>query len=848
MQIYFTEKLFLLYNMLGIRNIQLTILLILSIVIIFFNLGQNSFHNGDEASHALMVKNILQTGEWLTLKIEGENVFFKPPFVIWLSTLSSLVFGLSEFSIRFPSALFGILSILFTFFIAEKLFNKKTAFLSSLILLTCLQFIYVHSTKTGEFDSAIVFFFLLSIYSVIHIEERKIFFYLAFASIAIIAMIKNIAFVMPLSVIFIYLIFSKKIRDISVTDWAISFLIFMAIALPWHISQFILHGREFIDLYFLDQMIGRRVGAGVPIAISNPFFFFKVIMKGFFPWSMVLPFAFLYNAITLYKSKRNEFILLFTWIFLVLLICSTITSKYFLSILQNWYILPIYPVLAIIIGRFLVDLVKGVLDRRIFAFSIAGLIIALSLFTPDMHYNPFEKQSFKSLMELSYNYSPINFGYLSERMTLIIPIILLCILGITAYYLLNKYNSKYKIVSKIISNVLCSYLLIISFVLILLPLRYSDNKSDFDRMSKKIWSYVEDGTILNLYGNNLPFYQDYIYLNNFECPDKITNRFIGIDDSLLFEYLSSAEKNIFFIERQHYYDLRNKIKFKKLMPYPFLEWDNYILLSLKSPSIVKEQLVINNIDALNNNNPEIRKTAALRLGILGHNIAISPLISLLDDSFSEVVSAAARALGDLRVCEAVVPLKKILSKCDEDEELYQSIMLALAYLRDKSSINFLVNNYNINPIYSLKKTKYNNPSVYFDHNKFWTIYLLLDIDPAVARSVISKNLEDFVKKLHDYGMDLTIYNRMLYQLYRLGNMVTLDILEHFLNSQDISIKKIALSLLAKPPAVITRMTQKEMNRAEYLLNEVAERENTTEVKNLANNILQKYHRNAWVSW
>ena len=183
------------------KKFHYIILVLLSIVVIFYNLGQNSFHDGDEASHALIVKEILETGDWMKLKIDGEDVFFKPPLIVWLSAISCRIFGFSEFSIRFPSALFGLLTILFTYFFAERLFDRRTALLSSLLVFSCTQFIYVHSTRTGEFDTAITFIVLLTAYFIWKSNEKKIYFYLAFACIGITAMIKSIIFVVPLGIV-----------------------------------------------------------------------------------------------------------------------------------------------------------------------------------------------------------------------------------------------------------------------------------------------------------------------------------------------------------------------------------------------------------------------------------------------------------------------------------------------------------------------------------------------------------------------------------------------------------------------------------------------------------------------
>jgi len=94
--------------------------------------------NWDEISHGYNAYSILKTGkdEW---GVRLPTIFraygdYKLPVYIYLTAVSELIFGLSAFSVRLPSILAGIITVIFTYFLVKKLFNKKAALLSSFLV------------------------------------------------------------------------------------------------------------------------------------------------------------------------------------------------------------------------------------------------------------------------------------------------------------------------------------------------------------------------------------------------------------------------------------------------------------------------------------------------------------------------------------------------------------------------------------------------------------------------------------------------------------------------------------------------------------------------------------------
>ena len=76
----------------------------------FWRLGSNPLEKWDEAIHAQVTHEMLQSGDWLELTWNHEPYFRKPPLRFWLQGVVSAAFGENEWTIRFWSATAGVLT------------------------------------------------------------------------------------------------------------------------------------------------------------------------------------------------------------------------------------------------------------------------------------------------------------------------------------------------------------------------------------------------------------------------------------------------------------------------------------------------------------------------------------------------------------------------------------------------------------------------------------------------------------------------------------------------------------------------------------------------------------------
>lgn len=94
----------------------------------------------DEAAQGYTAYSILQTGrdEWgVTLPLNPRSFGdFKPPVYTYLTIPSIAIFGLNEFAVRLPSAIFGTLAVFFTYLLAKKLTNDERVGLLAALFLT----------------------------------------------------------------------------------------------------------------------------------------------------------------------------------------------------------------------------------------------------------------------------------------------------------------------------------------------------------------------------------------------------------------------------------------------------------------------------------------------------------------------------------------------------------------------------------------------------------------------------------------------------------------------------------------------------------------------------------------
>ena len=142
-------------------KIQLIIAFAAALLFVPF-LGGLHLFDWDEINFAEAAREMIVTGDYLTVQINFLPFWEKPPLFIWLQVLSMKIFGINEFAARFPNALCGIVTPVILFSIGRKIRDNQFGLLWVLAYIgAVLPFFYF---KSGIIDPWFNLFIFLGIY------------------------------------------------------------------------------------------------------------------------------------------------------------------------------------------------------------------------------------------------------------------------------------------------------------------------------------------------------------------------------------------------------------------------------------------------------------------------------------------------------------------------------------------------------------------------------------------------------------------------------------------------------------------------------------------------------------
>ncbi|HCG77307.1 MAG: hypothetical protein COS11_06025 [bacterium (Candidatus Ratteibacteria) CG01_land_8_20_14_3_00_40_19] len=337
-------------------------------------LSKSSLWDRDETFYAEVSREMLATKNYIIPRFNEIDFLEKPPFAYWIMAGSFRLFGVGEFSARFPSALFGIGTVLLTFFLGTFLFDRRTGIFSSLILSTSLFFLI--AGKSAITDIYLLFFFTGSLLFFFLGSKRKYCYLVSYGLTGLAVLTKGpIGFLLPAAIIFLYLLFNKELRQIKDIHLPAGILLFFLVVSPWYLAIMKTTGGKFFSEFICRQHLYRFFH---PMqGHYGPFYYYiPVLIFGFFPWSVFLPAA-VWVKSEERREKSRAYFFLIIWMAAVFLFFSVSKTK------LPHYILPLFPPSCILIGKFWSKEKKPFLKLSLFFFlgiSILFFLSSVSLF------------------------------------------------------------------------------------------------------------------------------------------------------------------------------------------------------------------------------------------------------------------------------------------------------------------------------------------------------------------------------------------------------------------------------------------------------------------------------------
>jgi 4-amino-4-deoxy-L-arabinose transferase-like glycosyltransferase len=352
-------------------DLLLLMLLIGGFFLLF--LGARPLAVPSEARYAELGREIVATGDWITPRINGVEYFFKPPLFYWVQAAFIHAFGLSEFALRLPTALFALAGCLIAYATGRAVHGRPAGLAAAAIMATSLLWfglsrVILLDVPVGVFLSLAFMGFLFAVKAPAGSRARNVWLYAMYAAAAGATLTKGlIGIALPGLVIGAWIVLTwnwKLLREVKLPQ---GLALFLALTVPWHVAVGI-ENQPFWHFYFVREHWERFTST--VHGRTQPWWFFGAAMvAGFFPWTVIVVQAVARNLAALAtraEDWRDE-LFLALWFWAIFLFFSASSSKLIP------YVTPIVVPLAVFAGRYVAEaLASGARSLRWALWALTG--------------------------------------------------------------------------------------------------------------------------------------------------------------------------------------------------------------------------------------------------------------------------------------------------------------------------------------------------------------------------------------------------------------------------------------------------------------------------------------------
>ncbi|MBM3727012.1 MAG: glycosyltransferase family 39 protein [Acidobacteria bacterium] len=313
-----------------------------------------------DAVQAQIARNMLDSGDWVTARLNGVAYLEKSPLVYWLMAVSFKVFGASDWAARLPLALATVALCWITARFGAWAFGPAAGLWAGVVLSTSIGLWLF--TRILIPDALLTLAITLAMWGFLRALDPdephpRLWAAVMAACIGAGLLLKGlIAAVFPLAAALLYLAVTRQFSAWRKLHPFSGLLIALTIAAPWHVLAVLrnpphfdftprsvpgeYHG--FFWFYFLNEHVFRFLNMRHPRDYNTvprlAFWLFHLLWL--FPWSAWLPAAFRKQPEG--RAARAR-LLAICWTGFILVFFTFSTT-------QEYYSLPCYPALAMLLG------------------------------------------------------------------------------------------------------------------------------------------------------------------------------------------------------------------------------------------------------------------------------------------------------------------------------------------------------------------------------------------------------------------------------------------------------------------------------------------------------------------
>jgi len=307
------------------------VIILVTVYILLYFVGNNLLPITDpvESNYVETAREMIVSGDYFSPRIYDNYWFDKPILFYWELIFFFKIFGFNDFAARLAPTLMTGLAMTVLYLFARRHYGKKLAFIATLMFITSLETWYIgHAVITDMTLLVTMSLTLMSFYNA-YTSHNYRWYYLLSASSALAVLDKGpIGLALPGLIILLFLIVQRDFKPLLVKETLLGLILFSLIVSIWYVPMYMLHGKEFLEVFLGVHNVMRAVSSEHPL-FNVWYYYFVIFIVGFIPWIFVavpLSIKKWSQGLRLKLSTDTRFLLI--WALCVFTFFELVATKY----------------------------------------------------------------------------------------------------------------------------------------------------------------------------------------------------------------------------------------------------------------------------------------------------------------------------------------------------------------------------------------------------------------------------------------------------------------------------------------------------------------------------------------
>lgn len=352
---------------------QLWWLIFAAALIWFGNLEYRTLIKPDEGRYAEIPREMVQSGDWVTPRLNDLKYFEKPPLQYWATAVAYEMFGEHQWTSRLWMGLTGFAGLFWVWFVGLRLYGREAAGYAAILLGS--SWLYVFMGHGNTLDMGVTFFITLGIFSLMlgqretDSKKQRNWMLLAWVGMALAVLSKGLmGLILPGTAVLIYCAVQRDLTVLKRMQWLPGLAIFFLLISPWFYLV-MKANPEFFQRFFIYEHYTRFTTKD--LGRYQPWYYFvPVLLAGALPWTVLMLDSALRAWRVGERAKKifspERFLLI--WVIFIYVFFSLSGSK------LSSYLLPMFPALALLMATRLTQI-----RERILLWQLAPVVPILLL-------------------------------------------------------------------------------------------------------------------------------------------------------------------------------------------------------------------------------------------------------------------------------------------------------------------------------------------------------------------------------------------------------------------------------------------------------------------------------------